>query len=124
MTLPWSLPIFIAAVVVLSLVYQFGPRLFPGSLLVWRSFWCPFRREHVGVDFRESVWEGRRDNVERCTAFSPAEAVSCDKACLAIKTLPTSDPGSAQGLSWAGVCSCWQAGLPRGLGGRSTLRER
>jgi hypothetical protein len=58
-----------------------------GRLLA-RSFWCPFRDCNVTAEFREGPWDGARMDVSRCTAFTPPDAITCDKACLRLKTLP------------------------------------
>ena len=60
-----------------------------GRLLA-RSFWCPFRDRNVTAEFKEEPWDGARVDVARCTAFMPPDAISCDKPCLLLKTLPTS----------------------------------
>lgn len=60
------------------------------SRLLARSFWCPFRDRNVTVDFREDPWDGARVDVSRCTAFAPPDVISCEKACLRLKRLPTS----------------------------------
>jgi len=66
------------------------------SRLVARSFWCPFRDRNVTAEFREEPWDGTRIDVSRCTAFTPPEAVNCEKLCLRPKRFPTPD------LPWRG----------------------
>jgi hypothetical protein len=60
------------------------------SGLLVRSFWCPFRDRNVTVEFREDPWDGARVDVSRCTAFTPPDAIACEKACLRLKRLSTS----------------------------------
>ena len=55
--------------------------------VVTRAFWCPFRGRDVSAEFGERAWDGRFVDVTRCSAFEPACAVTCDKACLALGTL-------------------------------------
>lgn len=57
---------------------------------VARSFWCPFCERNVTVDFEEEAWDGARLGVSRCTAFTPPEAVTCEKLCLRLDRLPVS----------------------------------
>jgi hypothetical protein len=82
-------PIYLAVAIVLIVLYALGRRLFSGALLAPRAFWCPFRSTDVRVDFKEATWDGSLLDVETCTAFTPPGDVQCDKACLALKTLPT-----------------------------------
>jgi hypothetical protein len=88
MMVPWIVPVALAAAVVLLVIRWLGPHLFRGTL-TWRySFRCPGKAQNVEADFRESEWDGRRLDVERCSAFSPAEDVRCDKACASLARLP------------------------------------
>jgi hypothetical protein len=88
MEMLWPLPIFLLAAMALIAVYAIGPRLVAGSVLARRAFFCPFRQQDVSVDFRQAAWDGRRTDVQACTAFTPPTAVGCDKACLALERLP------------------------------------
>ena len=54
----------------------------PVSRLLVRAFWCPFRNQDVTAVFKEEPWHGRRVGVARCSAFSPPDAVTCDKQCV------------------------------------------
>jgi hypothetical protein len=54
---------------------------------VSRSFWCPRRGAQVTAEFQEDVWDGRRLDVTRCSAFDPPTAVACDKVCLRTRRL-------------------------------------
>jgi hypothetical protein len=50
------------------------------------------------VEFLETVWEGTRVDVNRCSLFTPPTAVDCDKGCLQIERPAESwvlPPGSA-----------------------------
>jgi len=57
--------------------------------VVTRLFWCPFRERNVTVEFQEEPWDGRPVEVNRCSAFSPPDAVACEKDCLRLKKLPS-----------------------------------
>ena len=88
MTIPWIIPGALAAAVLLLVVRALGPRLFRGTL-TWRyTFPCPAKRQDVDAEFRESAWDGRSLDVERCSAFTPPEDVRCDKACLLLVRAP------------------------------------
>lgn len=56
--------------------------------VVTQAFWCPFRELNVTAEFQEDAWDGRPVAVNRCSAFSPPDAVECGKACLRLDTLP------------------------------------
>ncbi len=88
MSIPWSLPIFLAVAVLLLIVYSLGSRLFTATSPSPRVFWCPFRNVNAHVSFKESAWDGEMVDVEACSAFAPPTDVRCDKACLALKRLP------------------------------------
>jgi hypothetical protein len=93
MTLPWIVPGALAAAVLLLVIRAFGRSLFPGRAC-WRySFRCPLKHQDVDAELRESVWDGQRLGVDRCSAFTPAEDVRCSKACTWMR-LPRR--GSAQ----------------------------
>jgi hypothetical protein len=88
MMVPWIVPFALAAAVVLLVIRWLGPQLFH-STLTWRySFRCPGKAQDVDADFRESMWDGRRLDVERCSAFTPSEDVRCNKACAFLARLP------------------------------------
>lgn len=88
MEMLWPLPIFLLAAMALIAVYAVGPRLVAGSVLARQAFFCPFKQQDVSVDFRQAAWDGRRMDVQACTAFTPATNVGCEKACLALDRLP------------------------------------
>ncbi len=60
----------------------------PASRIVARSFWCPFLDRNVTVGFTEEPWDAAPFDVARCSAFTPAGAVACDKLCLRLPELP------------------------------------
>ena len=91
---PWSIPILLAAAVILLVFYMFGRRIVRSSLTVRRALWCPFRNTNVRVDFKESGWAGGLVDVDSCTAFAPASDVVCDKGCLNLRVLPTLRTGT------------------------------
>jgi hypothetical protein len=105
MVIPWIIPAALAAALVLLFIRAFGPRLFPGTLLARYAFRCPVKAQDVAAEFRESVWDGRRLDVERCTAFTPPEDVRCDKACRLLDRLPQ-QPVRFRPLG--DLCSCWR----------------
>jgi hypothetical protein len=105
MVIPWIIPSALAAAVVLLFIRAFGPRLFGGTL-TWRyGFRCPVKEQDVATEFRESAWDGRRLDVERCSAFTPPDDVRCDKACQLLGRLPQ-PPMRFRPLGE--LCSCWR----------------
>jgi len=61
--------------------------------IVTSSLWCPVPKRRVTAEFQEDPWSGKRVEVNSCTAFSPATAIECDKACLGVDELPApADP--------------------------------
>jgi hypothetical protein len=84
----WPLPVILTVGAVLLVMLRMGPRLFPGTRRTARAFWCPFQERDVEVEFEESVCEGDLRDVDLCTAFSPATAVTCDKQCVRLCALP------------------------------------
>jgi hypothetical protein len=105
MVIPWIIPAALAVALVLLLIRIRGPRLFHGTR-TWRyAFQCPLKKQAVAAEFRESVWDGRRLDVERCTAFTPPEDVRCDKACQRLDRLPQ-EPVRFRPLGE--LCSCWR----------------
>jgi len=99
MTIPWIIPGALAAAVVLLADRALGPRLFRGTLTGRYAFRCPANNQDVDAEFRESVWDGRRLDVERCSAFTPADEVCCDKACTLPARLPR--PRARSARPWA-----------------------
>jgi hypothetical protein len=107
MGIPWIIPSALAAALVLLFIRALGPRVFRGTL-TWRyTFRCPVKEQDVATEFRESVWDGQRLDVERCTAFTPPEDVRCDKACQRLARL-LQPPVRFRPL--AELCSCWRLG--------------
>ena len=85
-----SIIIVLALMTALALLVIIAVGALPGAVrTVRRSFWCPFLDRNVTADFREQAWDGRRVEVDRCTAFSPATAIACEKLCLGLKKFPT-----------------------------------
>lgn len=83
----WPLLVVAAVGIVLAILFARGSRLFHGTRQVAvPSCWCPLRTVRFDVEFAVTAWEGIPVDVTRCSAFRPATAVSCPKACL---------PGSA-----------------------------
>ncbi len=105
MAIPWIVPAALAAAVILLVIRALGPRLFRRTL-TWRyAFRCPVKERDVATEFRESEWDGRRLDVERCSAFDPPEDVRCDKACQFFARLPQ-PPVRFRPLG--DLCSCWR----------------
>jgi hypothetical protein len=88
----WPVPIYLGAAVLLIVLAANGRRVFPGTAVRRRSFWCPFQSRNVTADIEESVWDAVPRDIARCTAFIPASAVQCDKPCLHFRTLPAIKP--------------------------------
>jgi hypothetical protein len=75
------------AAIVLLLVRRHG--VMRGvSRRVTRSVWCPVRDRGMTATLQEDFWDGTRVEVEECSAFSPATAVTCEKACLRLTERP------------------------------------
>lgn len=55
---------------------------------VTRRVWCPVHDRKLNATLEEEVWDGRRIDVSECSAFSPATAVTCGKACLRLTERP------------------------------------
>ena len=106
MTIPWIIPAALAAAAVLLVVRALGPRLFSGTLTRRCAFRCPNTLEEVDAGLSESIWDGRRCDVERCSAFSPPEDVRCNKACMFLARLPAR--GAMRFRPLGELCSCWR----------------
>lgn len=72
----------------LLLVAAFGS-LAGVTRLVTRSFWCPFLDREVTAEFQEDAWDGKPVEVNRCTAFTPPTAITCEKLCLHLEKFPS-----------------------------------
>ncbi|HXG02116.1 MAG TPA: carboxypeptidase regulatory-like domain-containing protein [Candidatus Binatia bacterium] len=46
------------------------------------GFRCPLTHERVDVEFQVTAWAGERVAVTRCSAFTPATAITCERRCL------------------------------------------
>ncbi len=57
---------------------------------VTRTVWCPVHDRKLTATLEEEVWDGRRVDVNECSAFSPPTAVTCGKACLRLTERPRS----------------------------------
>ena len=78
----WPFAVVLSVGVVLLIVLFNGPRIFQGTRAIARSFWCPFASRAVDVGFRVDAWDGRRCDVESCSAFAPLTRITCEKRCL------------------------------------------
>jgi hypothetical protein len=85
--LPVVVYLALLAVVVLLLVRARG--LMRGARR-WttRRVWCPVHDRTLTATLEEEVWDGQRIDVSECSAFSPATAVTCGKACLRLTRRP------------------------------------
>lgn len=84
----------LATALALLLILAFGS--FPGMIrTVRREFWCPVAGGHVVAEFQEEAWDGRRVEVDRCSAFTPPTAITCKKLCLTLKKLPSAGARAA-----------------------------
>lgn len=81
--IPVSVLVFAVLVLALGTGLFTAAQLIPQALrAVVSSFWCPFRRRDVTVEFQEDpVGRGRYLDVERCTAFDPSVPITCGKQC-------------------------------------------
>ena len=61
---------------------------------VGRTVWCPVHDRDFEATLQEETWDGRRVDVEECSAFSPSTAVTCGKACLRLTRRPRPAPAS------------------------------
>jgi hypothetical protein len=93
--LPVVLYLALLAAVVL-LVLRYRGLMAGASRRVTRAVWCPVRDRQFTATLQEELWDGRRVDVEECSALSPPTAVTCGKACLRITTRPrrASAPGA------------------------------
>jgi hypothetical protein len=98
----WPLVVVMSVGFVLAVVLVVGVRLFPGTLLTPRTFRCPFRGRVVSAEFLETVWDGRRVDVWRCSLFAPPTAVDCPKGCLDLKNPPADRTAGAEPAQVAG----------------------
>jgi hypothetical protein len=92
--LPVVLYLALLAAVVLLVVRSRG--LMRGARRrVTRDVWCPVRDRQLIATLQEEFWDGRRVDVEECSAFSPATAVTCEKTCLRVTERPRPAPVSS-----------------------------
>ena len=85
LSLVWPLVVIAIVGVALIALLANGRKLFRGTRDVHEKFRCPFRRQDVEVGMELTAWDGRRVDVHDCSAFTPPTAVTCDKACLALR---------------------------------------
>jgi len=79
--------------VALLLLAAFGS--LPGvTRIVRRSFWCPFLARNVTAEFQEEAWDGKPVEVNRCSAFTPPTAITCEKLCLHLEKFSSVRPGA------------------------------
>jgi|SRR5689334_20553964 hypothetical protein len=55
---------------------------------VTRAVWCPIKDRTLSAQLEEEIWDGRRVDIDACSAFSPTTAVTCEKACLRLTERP------------------------------------
>jgi hypothetical protein len=80
----YPLAIVVSVGLVLVLAVTFGSRLFPGTRRVRERLWCPVRARRMRVDLEVAAWDGRTIDVAACAAFTPPDAVTCERRCLAV----------------------------------------
>jgi hypothetical protein len=85
----YPLVIVVGVGLVLVLALTFGSRLFPGTRRVRDRLWCPVRARRMRVDVEVTAWDGRTIDVAACAAFTPPEAVTCERRCLAVTRVKT-----------------------------------
>lgn len=83
--------------------------------LVRTTFWCPYARRTVTVEFLVPAAAGHPSVVRTCTAFRDPRGVVCPQRCRGL--------AEVQWLPPAGVCARWAVGpgatpeeLPRSVG--------
>jgi hypothetical protein len=86
-----------AAALVLLAALLFGVRAV--ETVVRRRFWCRDAGRDVEVEFRSPARAARPVQVVSCTAFEPATAVACRRACLDPSARERRPPPPA---AWAG----------------------
>jgi hypothetical protein len=86
MGLPWTVPLLLVTAAILLALVPFGRRLFSGTYVSRRAFWCPFRRTNVSVDFRTATWDGAFLDVNACSEVPPP--LACSKDCLQLPAFP------------------------------------
>jgi hypothetical protein len=85
--LPIVVYLALLAVVVLSFVRYRG--LMRGrTRRMAHALWCPMHDCQMRAELEEEFWDGRRVDVNQCSAFSPPTAVTCGKACLRLIERP------------------------------------
>lgn len=84
------LPIAIAFIVIILVLIFFGVEdSTKHKKLVNKTFYCPFRKKYVEVEFRPSFFTYRQyDDVIKCSAFNGK--VTCKKECLDLPELQSS----------------------------------
>jgi hypothetical protein len=70
------------------LVVRYRGLMRGASRPVTRTVWCPMHDRKLTASLEEEVWDGRRVDVDQCSAFSPPTAVTCGKACLRLTERP------------------------------------
>ena len=80
----WPLMVVASIVVILLAVIAGGPRLFAPILRRSASLRCPSTGREVTGDFEVSEWDGSALDVHACSAFTPPEALTCDRRCLGL----------------------------------------
>lgn len=89
--LPESVLVFGALAITVGILLLALAELLPRETrAVTRTFWCPFRRMEVTVEFREDAFgHGRYLDVTSCTAFRPESAIQCGKLCRFLGNFPS-----------------------------------
>jgi hypothetical protein len=90
----WPYVIIFGVGILLLILLVNGSRIFRGTRTIMRSFWCPFAKRLVDVDFGVDAWDGRRVDVEACSAFVPCTAITCEKHCLHVGSSRRPAPAS------------------------------
>jgi hypothetical protein len=82
--------------VLVLLVVRYRGLMRGASRPVTRTVWCPVHDHQLTAELAEEFWDGRRVDVNQCSAFSPPTAVTCTKACLRLTERPR--PAAASGI--------------------------
>jgi hypothetical protein len=83
-----SMVVSVALLIAVLLLMRYRSALRGASQRVTRTVWCPLHDRPESATLEENCWDGRRIDVEQCSAFSPPTAVRCEKSCLRLTSRP------------------------------------
>ena len=83
-----SIVVSVALLTAVLLLVLYREAMRDVTRLTARTVWCPLHDRRLSVTLEEGRWDGRRIDVEQCSAFSPPTAISCGKSCLHLTRRP------------------------------------